>query len=605
MAGSTTANTALVAMVAAASAVAFSEFGDAGNAMIGEPVKAEPATVSADGFESEAGLPSSTVELTNVEAPASATVTAVTTAGAGDTWNEDAGGGFDWLGFAKTAFKFTPLGWAIDNPKIAAAIVLGIAAAVVITVTAPFSVSLMVGIGIAAAFTVGALTAMEYGDCKATGRCDSWDGVKEGWSNLTYPVRHPKEAWDGLYETLLEPATSTIISCSLIGASIADGSCSESARRLGESVKGVAHGMVDLVLDGPRCIGGDERACIEFGGALSTAMFGTGAMNAANRVGGTALKAGRAAIKSKRFAERTESYLKAGRAAIKRGRASNKGLIKGGVKRPRTGAGVESMLAHAEPFGSWLEIPGGATAVRYRGMTTGKFLRTGNIDPSQLPYEAALRRPVPVSQISLPSTLDEAAGASLKRVHDVVLVSNDFAGSKGVVRLAELSDGRPVVIKTNHLGPTRTAEEYAAHMLQEVRSAQLISDLGIGPRFHGTAVDADGHLGLVMDVVPGDFTGPVVRQTLDDFDQIVSRLRAADTGLPPDDFQMYRTPSGRLQVIDPNDLSRFVGEKMQPGKVDQQRLSLLRDADSEVASRYLDDLTARDPESARWLRDHL
>jgi hypothetical protein len=212
-----------------------------------------------------------------------------------------------------------------------------------------------------------------------------------------------------------------------------------------------------------------------------------------------------------------------------------------------------------------------------------------------------------------PECLDEIANPNVKRVTDAVLASDSHSGSGGLVRVAELSDGRPVAVKTyyNKHPLTGAPVDETAWILEEAQSAQLLDDLGIGPKFHGVFKDPDGKWNVVMDIVPGDFTGmPVSRQTLDDFEHIVNTLE--DAGIEDlSRLQLYRTPDSRLRAIDPGSMINKVGAKAEvpprtPGGVPtRMRMGLLKDTPDSDAARYLDDLSRSDPEAAQGLRQAL
>jgi Flp pilus assembly pilin Flp len=274
---------------------------------------------------------------------------------------------------------------------------------------------------------------------------------------------------------------------------------------------------------------------------------------------------------------------------------------------------VDQLQEKAKPFTNAEEIPGGAGGVMSSNKT-GKYLRTQDIQPGDLPYESAIR---PAQPVKLADTLDEMPQAKVKKVTDTFLASDEHSGSAGVVRLAELEDGRPVATKTYY--PSRgaiTDEE----ILSEARSAQLFSDLGIGPKYHGIYRDADGRLNVVMDVVPGDFSGTkVTAQTFDDLETVGARLKGAgieDVG----DFQLYRTQDGRLVAIDPGYAADAIGRKAHSGVDDvsgfmtRERMQQLGQADPDVGQAYLDQLKQtnpkayesviqkmKDPNTRRWM----
>lgn len=184
----------------------------------------------------------------------------------------------------------------------------------------------------------------------------------------------------------------------------------------------------------------------------------------------------------------------------------------------------------------------------------------------------------------------------LGKVTNVVLVSDETSGSGAYVRLAEMPDGRSVVLKT-------FARPNAEHLLMEARSAKFLSDLGIGAGFHGLFLDAEGRWNLVMDIVPGDFSGtPITPRTFADLDTMLARLEAAGVH-ELGDFQMHRTPSGRLLAIDPGGISSHIGEGGRKptwkasSDFNLERVELLKKADRQMGLRYLERLQRLDRRS--------
>ena len=248
----------------------------------------------------------------------------------------------------------------------------------------------------------------------------------------------------------------------------------------------------------------------------------------------------------------------------------------------------DRLLAHAKSYTGKDAVPGGAGAAA----ENGRYLVTADIKPGDLPYESAIR---PSRPVQLSASLSEVPVAPVADMTDIALASNEHSGSAGRVVLGHLRDGRPVALKT-----------YPGHqdaMLSEVRSAQLLDDLGIGAEFHGVyrPAGAEGPVYIVTDVVPGDFATqgasakqPVTAQTFSDLEVMFQRLQSANAaGAAGGDFQPFRTPEGRLLVIDPGAAESEIGAALSSpansatGIFTGQRLQLLEIAPAGVATDYL------------------
>lgn len=246
------------------------------------------------------------------------------------------------------------------------------------------------------------------------------------------------------------------------------------------------------------------------------------------------------------------------------------------------------------PFSTANTIPGGAEGARRWGQS-GRYIRTQQITPQDLNYEygsalrpAYTRNPVLAKPHELPD-------APVKKISNTVMASDDHSGSAGLVRLAELDNGRPVIVKSYPpRGTDPTSMDQAIR--EEAANAQFMDELGIGPRFHGVTRDADGRLSLVTDVVPGDSVGtPVTRETLSDLETMLSRMK--DAGFHElGDFQYLRTHEGRLLVIDPPSVSRFTGQTpwfpydSVGGLFTRERRWLLYESPIDVATKHLEEL---------------
>ncbi|MBI3297927.1 MAG: hypothetical protein HYZ75_07180 [Elusimicrobia bacterium] len=238
-----------------------------------------------------------------------------------------------------------------------------------------------------------------------------------------------------------------------------------------------------------------------------------------------------------------------------------------------------------------------------------RALRTIEIPPDMLGYGSELREPLaPRAELS---SLAEVPKADVVEVSNVVFASEEHSGSSGLVRLAKLKDGRAVAVKAILASPPVSEARTAGWILEEANSAALFSDLGVGPKFHGIWTDGAGRLNVVMDIARGDFSGtPVKDATFADLEAIIGRLRGAgikEVG----DFQAYRTPEGRLTLIDPATAIKDRGVKppadpdSRYGFATGQRLALFEAAPADVGARYLEGLRAKDPAAYRGLLEAL
>jgi hypothetical protein len=276
------------------------------------------------------------------------------------------------------------------------------------------------------------------------------------------------------------------------------------------------------------------------------------------------------------------------------------------------GATAGALEAKAKTLETMKDFPGGAGGVLSSGKTL-RALLTRDIEASDLPYKAEIRSQPDVSP-KLPTTLDEVVRAPVAHVTDIGLASEEHSGSAGLVRLAYLADGRPVAVKTYYLAEMKgesRADELPGVMLKEARAAELYSKLGIGPEFHGLWKDADGRWNIVFDIARGDFSGtPVKDVTFRDLETILARMKAAGVKRAGD-LQIYRSPEGRLQVIDPNSAAEGLHEPHYSdddpsyGYAASARAELLRQADAEVGRRYLARLRAEDPDAFAPLAQRL
>jgi hypothetical protein len=237
--------------------------------------------------------------------------------------------------------------------------------------------------------------------------------------------------------------------------------------------------------------------------------------------------------------------------------------------------------------------------------STLRYVRTADITADDLGYPGGLRDAQPVN-------LDDIPTAPVKQVLDVTPVSDSTSGSAGLVRVGELADGRPVALKTYY--STRGPEYDAARIAEEARSAKLYSDLGIGPKFHGTFVDAQGTTNIVMDVARGDFpevaSQNINRQSFSDLETMLGRLNDAGIKRLGDGFQPLIDSDGRLQAIDSNGVTDQLGRPTADdpngptGDFTYQRREMILYADPKVSGQYLADLRQSNPPAYKSLAEY-
>lgn len=155
------------------------------------------------------------------------------------------------------------------------------------------------------------------------------------------------------------------------------------------------------------------------------------------------------------------------------------------LREATTSPYLQALERRAQPYTSPGEIPGGAGGVSSRGLSDGRYLRSSDIEGSDLPYTDGVRpQSAGVRRYTALSEIEQVEVTPT----DIILASGSHSGSAGVVRLATLPDGRPVVIKSYSLtgadGRPLTADT-SNLILQESRGLAIADDLGIGPRFHG------------------------------------------------------------------------------------------------------------------------
>ncbi len=184
-----------------------------------------------------------------------------------------------------------------------------------------------------------------------------------------------------------------------------------------------------------------------------------------------------------------------------------------------------------------------------RVQTRGTALLTQDIDPAVLPYKSELGRDQ-FDPDRFPKSFAELPKVAVFEVSDTVLWSDQVvrAPLNAVVRLGALKDGRPVAIVT-HFGAYARAQS-ANSFAERALSAQLLSDLGIGPRFHGIVDTMDGP-SYAVDLVPGLPAGNAPEKLASLFDRTEIYRRLRKVGIASHgDLQEYSN-DGRLLIIDP------------------------------------------------------
>lgn len=234
---------------------------------------------------------------------------------------------------------------------------------------------------------------------------------------------------------------------------------------------------------------------------------------------------------------------------------------------------------------------------------SGRYLVTGDIKPGQLPYANGVRPIIDGGVRTPPTRLEDFPQVKLNKTTDIVLASNEHSGSSAVVKLAELADGRPVAARVlppwegRGNDPARDAQ----FVLEAAQSAQLMSDLGLGPKFHGMTVDQNGWPMMVTDVATGDFPtaqapGSLPGAGLHGLDTMFDRM--SDAGLTPaGDFQYFVDPQGGLSVIDiahggnPETYDRHAPT----GTETAERTTMLLKTQPQAAREYLEGLRTNRP----------
>ena len=200
-----------------------------------------------------------------------------------------------------------------------------------------------------------------------------------------------------------------------------------------------------------------------------------------------------------------------------------------------TGSGIEGYLKKTEkPF---------------------TFLETAKLAKEDFPdgYSTLLGLRNPQNPGNIPSRLKDidTADVILPDV-DIFLVNNFYNGWDSVYRLGFLEDGRPVAVRTDMSMENASLETRNSHLVSAYTDGLKVYRLGFGPQVHGIFRDKDKALGIVTDIVPGDFPNEVpefiTSQTVKELIDIYLRLAGAGLALDGD-FQYFVTPLGDVQAI--------------------------------------------------------
>ncbi|HLE10624.1 MAG TPA: hypothetical protein VI754_05200 [Bacteriovoracaceae bacterium] len=172
------------------------------------------------------------------------------------------------------------------------------------------------------------------------------------------------------------------------------------------------------------------------------------------------------------------------------------------------------------------------------------------IPANQLGYKTGLRNPSTLSAETLYQRMKVIPEVTDIQITSTIVTSDLKSAENGVVRLAYLKDGRPVVVKTlmkDSIDPLK--------QMHEAKGAFLLSELGIFPTFHGI-YKADGNFSLVMDIFPGDlFLGPQMPSLhfLKQYAEVIKRFSAVNINRLPDQeilFQVMKSAQDEISVID-------------------------------------------------------
>lgn len=300
-------------------------------------------------------------------------------------------------------------------------------------------------------------------------------------------------------------------------------------------------------------------------------------------------------------------------------------LVGSGIVRGPSGvdAGLPpGITSRVQTYDDPNQLPGGAGGVSSAGLNEGRYIRTQDIRPEDLPYDQGLRAPRQPTEFG---SIEDVPTVEVTPTN-IILTSDEHSGSNGVVRLATLPDGRPVAIKAVSLytppgiNATDTDVRTAEVIFAEAQGHEYADALGVGPEFHGIFVDEYGRTNVVMDLVTGDFPGEsagrVTAATLSEFDEMVRRIDDGGYLTGSSDFQFYVTNDGHPRVIDAGVLAspnrQAGGDPAFLRSMASNRLSLTRSAPTDVGIAYFEGLRTSDPTQyamtmrlmGQWLGDH-
>lgn len=286
------------------------------------------------------------------------------------------------------------------------------------------------------------------------------------------------------------------------------------------------------------------------------------------------------------------------RTAINSARNAQAEIRRTTASAARSSSGLESLSVPLDRTG---DIGGGA---RTSGIGS-RAIYTANLPADSLPYSTAIRESSGTS-IRPRNNLAEYSTGERVDVTDTLLASREQNGSAGLVRLGYVNSANgervPVAIKTYYPSASVSPQELERTMLNEARSTQLCSELGICGQMRGVFRDANGRWNIAMDIARGDFNGPVNARSFEDLETIISRLRGAGVR-EVQDLQLFRSPEGRLMMIDADVISvnRAAGPLPPqdiPFGYTNTRTAVVRDAAASDGLNYLE--TLRRTDRAAW-----
>jgi hypothetical protein len=233
-----------------------------------------------------------------------------------------------------------------------------------------------------------------------------------------------------------------------------------------------------------------------------------------------------------------------------------------------------------------------------------RVLRTRDIKTSDVNID--FKRAPPPTKIEfqpIRSIEEMSRGAHPGHVVEVshTLIASDHDSGRLVARLGKLDDGTPVILRT-YSGKQAVNGEAPPWLLSEGNSVMLIHQMHVGPKYYAPFKDAQGRWNIVTDIVPGDISTapntpdlPITHRTFKDLENIFHQLRGAGLTDLSDEFEMMRTPEGRLVVIHAGDTVERLGKgphgpDWYVGGLSEQRFQLLLAADAGDGMAYLEHL---------------